>query len=85
MQDKDVLDMTLDELIKATLTAAKDSRHEQMKMQATRILAERLIEQLDRNATSADSLSRKVFWLNVILTIVTVVGVVIAYLGLFQK
>jgi len=40
-----------------------------------------LEESMNKNAASSESLARKVFWLNVVLTAATVVG---AFLGLYQ-
>jgi len=40
-----------------------------------------LEDSMNKNAASSESLARKVFWLNVVLTAATVVG---AFLGLYQ-
>ncbi len=61
--------------------------HEQQKMaiivRCTEDLekaVDRLRESLAQSASSADKLSNRVFWLNVVITLATVAGVVVAIL-----
>jgi hypothetical protein len=68
------------------------TRHEQLKMtligENTKIVAgslERLRESFQENAKSNDRLGAKVYWLNVILTVATVVGSVVAVLQFWLK
>jgi len=39
---------------------------------------------MNNNAKSSDNLARKVYWLNIILTVATVIGTVIAGLALYK-
>jgi hypothetical protein len=49
-----------------------------------RALSDRLIESLNKNATSANKLSRALVWLNVVMTIGTLVGAWIAVMVFFR-
>ena len=60
--------------------------HEQLKMTIINFhvksfenLINNLRKSMEKTATSNEKLSNKIFWLNVILTFVTVFGVIIAY------
>jgi Mg2+/citrate symporter len=44
-----------------------------------------LKDSININAESNDKLSRRIFWLNVILTLATCLGVVVAYLQYLKK
>jgi hypothetical protein len=67
------------------------SNIEQAKLAAHRILLDQLNDSLNSleqsmnlNAISSDKLSKKIFWLNVVITAATVTGSIIAYFSLIK-
>jgi len=57
---------------------------EKIKLEVFSSCLESLEDSINQNADSSQSLATKVFWLNVILTIATVAGVVIAIFEISQ-
>ena len=82
MSSKSILDKTLEELIEGMIAeTVPSSGVEQKKVAAQKIMLEILIASLKNSSEKADKLANRVFWLNIILTVITTLGVIIAYLS----
>ena len=62
----------------------KMTNSEKAKMEIFASCLEDLEDSINRNSDSSQKLATKVFWLNVILTIATIVGIIVAVAGLFN-
>lgn len=67
-------EQALDRLLERT----KSNNDTNATLSMQRILVDRLIRSLNRNAKSADSLTRALVWLNVLIAFATIVGTIIA-------
>jgi TRAP-type uncharacterized transport system fused permease subunit len=82
MSDKKVLEQSLDELIENMAGGAVAMSYvEQKKTQALRLIVKDLIKSINNNAQSADRLATVLIVLEVIIGIVTAIGV---YFQLFH-
>lgn len=82
MADNPVLEMSLEELINKMGSSQTTVFPSQLQTAALRIISNRLIESMDKNAKSSANLSRVLVWLNVLIAFATVVGVWIAARGI---
>jgi hypothetical protein len=79
MASKELFSQSLDEIIEGMIAASiPASAIEQKKTQALRIIVKQLSDSIDRNASSASRLSRVLIWLNVLIGVATIAGVIIA-------
>ena len=83
MEPKELFSMSIDEIIGGMVAASvPTSGVEQRKMQVLRLIVQQLSDSLEKNALSANRLSSVLIWLNVIIGVATLAGVIIAALSL---
>jgi hypothetical protein len=82
MTNEDVLEKSEEQLIKDMGTTQNTVFPAQLQTAALRLIATRLITAMSKNSESADRLSRVIIWLNVLILIATIAGVVIACIAL---
>ncbi|MFH1642785.1 MAG: hypothetical protein ABIC04_07870 [Nanoarchaeota archaeon] len=63
----------------------KMTNSEKAKMEIFATCLENLEDSINNNSDSSQKLANKVFWLNVILTIATVIATIIAVMGYFKS